>query len=967
MRRRSTAYRAEAALPPTRVVWWTSCTAMMLLLSVAWSGAVLDIPSFLGGVVDPASSTVRVAVASGVLIFLLVDSIYAYGRLRIERLARDPGPLLILAFKDYTGASGENSHTGERLQAAFQHHLLATRLRGITAIPSPGRATDFIHVIERAAESSPGIASVFMRLVRFLAPVSSYEVQCTMLGVDTLRREQGERPCTLLVELMRSPRAPLTPETFVARTWEQAVEAAAEWTASVVLPRTRICQEPPWTLWQGQAIPVKLFSLFLRFQRDRDARRLDEAMEALHDALELDPNNLGLRLEKGKLEEQLGMPLDALATYSWIVGQAARRDRRLAYLWFGPPEIAWDTDGTSSSTPNSSAVASGEENGGSSDVPLRRRAWHFHPRGVPGLDVWHPVVYVARYRYCLLLGLGEALAEQWWMDSRITSGDGARACASHRRSARSAARGDAREVLRRRLLDRHGDRPGELARRLKEKDQKVTPAISLVSTPAHRFLSETAGNRNDTATLVADAAVFFTSLGVWEIEHLLAERSAVHLGPSTWRALRSVLPYRSLLLVLPRAILLKALCLHRLHRNDEDSNQSRKALVGRAAASMVFPLNEPVLEPDLRDLLSDGWPAKIEILERWIDKIMKPDRRRLGSWHEHYNVACVLSTLLESRSGGAGDADVARRIARAAVTELEKAVARGYSTAMSAESDWILNEDPDLDALRRTSAFEEFERIHLGLAEGRPSRGFGPVDWQQQTTLNYLLHNFAMANYRAWDERAKGELPIDGSLVASWCATEREDWGLVWDLVRDYDDWRTRLAVSRHMRERTGSRVDTEPRFSVKTLRSQISALAPRVASSTPGYVAVSQARDPAAVQSAIESVVTGSQARLRYLHLLFDNAPIHGGCRPLVEWVAEDIDKCRVGPSSVRSNQETPNFDPTTLQALWRRFSRRWAELAKVFDDGRPAPDTWTEYDAETTARARVDEFSQRLGDLSA
>lgn len=957
MRRRSTAYRAEAALPPTRVVRWISWMAVALLSSAAWSGAVLYRPSFLGGAADPASSTVRVAVASGVLIVGLVCFIYACGRWRIERLARNPGPLLILPFKDYTGASGENSHAGERLQAAFQHHLLATRLRGITAIPSPGRATDFIHVIERAAESSPGIASVFMRLVRFLAPISSYEVQCTMLSVDTLRHEQGEGPCMLLVELMRAPRAPLTPETFVARTWKEAVEAAAEWTAAVVLPRTRICQEPPWTLWQGQAIPVELFSSFLRFQRYRDARQLDEAMEALHDALELDPNNLGLRLEKGKLEEQLGMPLDALATYSWIVGQAARRDRRLTYLWFGPPEIAWDTNDTSSSAPNSSAAASGDEKGGSPDVPLRRRAWHFHPRGVPGLDVWHPVVYVARYRYCLLLGLGEVLAEQWWMDAGITSGDGARACASHRPSARSTARGEARELLRRRLLDRHGDRPGELARRLK--DQKVTGATSSVSTPARWFLSGTAGNREDIATLVADAAVFFTSLGVWEIEHLLTERSPVRPGPLVRRALGSVLPHRSLQLVLPRAILLKALCMHRLHIDDEDY-ESRKALVGSAAASMVFPLDQPVLEPDLRDLLGDGWPAKIEVLERWIDKIMKPDRRRLRSWHEHYNVACVLSTLLESRSGGDED-DVARRIARAAVTELEKAVTRGYSTAMSAESDWILNGDPDLDALRRTSAFEEFERMHLGLAEGRLLRGFGPVDWQQQTTIDYLLHNFAETNSHKWVKRADDGLPIDGERVAAWRETEREDWGLVWSLVRDYDDWRTRLNISRRIRERTDSRGDTGRGFSADILRSQISALAPLVASSTSGYVAVSQAREPAAVQSAIEAVVTGSRARLRYLHLLFDNAPINGGCRPLVEWIVEDINACLVGPSSVRSNQETPNGDPT--KAILR-FSQRWSELADVFDDERPAPDTWREYDAEKTARARVDAFSQHLRD---
>lgn len=874
MRRRSPAYRAEAALPPTEAARWTAQTVLLVILTAAWTGAVLYVPAFLGTAGDPTSATLRVVLASAVPVVLLVGAIHAFGRMRLERLARDPGPLLVLPFQDHADGSGPGSATGERLRAAFQRHLLATRLHGATAIPSPGRTTEFIHVIEKAADAAPGVASLFMRLVRWISPVSCYEVECTMLGDGAAPGPTG-RPCRLLVELTRAPRSSLTPETFVADDWDTAVARAAEWTAAMVLPRSRICRRPPWTLWQGQAVPVELFSAYLRFQRHRDARRLDEAMEAIHEAVQLDPGNLGLRLEKGKLEEQLGLPLDALATYGWIVGQAARRDRRLAYLWFGPPPV------DPPATPGSS------------------RSWHFHPRGVPGLDPWHPVVYVARYRYCLLLGHGWELAERWWPDVTAEQQRRTAQCRAARcRSARSTATDDARRMLSTRLVDRHAD----LASRLR--GGRIRDRTRPLLTDIAEFLGDGGAPVRDAGRLRHDTAIFLTSLGVWETEHLLAERPEIRFSPATLRALRSVLPHRALQLILPRAILLKALCLHRVHPGDPE-------LVRGAAASMVFPLDEPVLEPDLNDLLADGWPARVAVLERWIDKIMKPGRRHLGSWHEHYNVACVLAILLD---GGHPRAQ-ADHLAGAAVTELEKAVARGYGGTVSAESDWILNEDPDLDALRRRTEFEEFERMHLGLAEGRLLRGFGPVEWQRHATLDHLVHAFATHNATERQRSSSSSLT-----AAARLDVEERNWALVRALARDYGDWHARLTFARHVREVLAPcGAHREPVFSAEVLAAQVGAVAPLLVGRRASGWGV---RDPQSVQDAIEQVVASSRDRLDGLHALFD---------------------------------ERDPF-PTDAPELW-------GALAALFDDVTPAPPDWKGH--RSTVHARLATFSERVADV--
>src|SRR5689334_4368689 len=109
MRRRSTEDRPEAALPATEVARWTAVTVLLVALAVGWSAAVLYLPTFLGARTESTSGTMRVALSSGVPVALLVGAVYAVGRMRLERLARDPSPMLILPFRDYTGDVGSGA------------------------------------------------------------------------------------------------------------------------------------------------------------------------------------------------------------------------------------------------------------------------------------------------------------------------------------------------------------------------------------------------------------------------------------------------------------------------------------------------------------------------------------------------------------------------------------------------------------------------------------------------------------------------------------------------------------------------------------------------------------------------------------------------------------------------------------------------------------------------------------------
>jgi tetratricopeptide (TPR) repeat protein len=676
LRRRSPSYGPASDLPPARVLRWSALLALWAVSDGAWLLGLRLAPSRLLGAHsdDVAMTAVRGAIAIVVPVVLTTLAIYAHWRVCLERLASVPGPLLVYPIQDRSSGIGDEDGSSREttravvVRAMLQRRLLDTQLQRTTAIPSGGDSSDFLQVVETAGAKIEGFGGALLRLARFLAPVSSYEVRCSILDPLTVGKD---RPCVLLVELTRLPRVVVLSEIVYEESWPAATDRAGDWLVATVLPRTRRCVLPPWTLRRNLQIPVGLFRNYQEFRRHRDDGDYREALKALDLALTDDPTNLALWLDKGKLQEQMRDYLAALATYEGIIARAARLDRRLAYLRFGPP--------TRHKEPGS----------------ITDPRWH-DTRRAPGLDPRHPVVYTARYRYALLLGLGQEIAEQWY---------NAADSADHPYDA---------------LRHRFAETYREPAKHLRVQFPDIAaghPAGESSETLIESIFKPSGDNQCRYSE--ERMAVFLTSMGVWEVEHLIIERTGVFIAYRYSRDHREIIPDQSLRLLLPRVILRRALAMHRF--NKESGKEDDLSI---AESSMIYPIDEPVVEPALRRLLEDGWPADGAYLAEFIRTVMGWPRNSLRTWHVHYNAACNLATLLKGPGWEDKKSEKRQQVVRAIITELEKSMACGDLDYVASTSNWVGKLDPDLTEVRKEAQFKEFRRQFLGsdgTADPRPS------------------------------------------------------------------------------------------------------------------------------------------------------------------------------------------------------------------------------------------------------
>jgi hypothetical protein len=165
--------------------------------------------------------------------------------------------------------------------------------------------------------------------------------------------------------------------------------------------------------------------------------------------------------------------------------------------------------------------------------------------------------------------------------------------------------------------------------------------------------------------------------------------------------------------------------------------------------------------------------------------------RRFRFWHEHYNAACVFALPLLSARAAAGETN---EYARAAVRRLELATARADSAYLASRRDWLLSEDPDLKGLRTTTAFKNFEVMHLPASEVTPRR---PERVQQLESSRYvraLLVATAETWQATWHARGRSlGAPPEIRDVLGWFGDELAMWELVREVALDY-----RHAGTRH-------------------------------------------------------------------------------------------------------------------------------------------------------------------------
>lgn len=387
--------RSDAArIPGARGYVWAAvliaCLLWLgaLLVSAAspepWLTSLLRELGFLGpeGWLDRSWTALRTSpLALTIAAFLgLILGLYAARRLRLRRLAWRPGPIEVLDFAADAAASkalaGEGDARAEPKEAdvaagavappavalslLFRRRLAAVHLQSAESQPGAPQTHDFIQLLSGAVEDPKNVIKTIAGLLGSVVPSSAYRVSGTLL------RRPGPEPCGVAVQIVIAPRFVSPPLQAWGATWETAVERAAFEAAAYLLPRTAACRRPPWTGWSGTELPARLVERVTRATEAAQGRRLDVALDELHDALDADPRNLQLRLEIGAVQEQLALWLDAYATYDALL-QLAERDQ-----------------------------------------PIGLR-----PRAILAWRAERRLALVARYRRAVLLGFDERLARQW--------------------------------------------------------------------------------------------------------------------------------------------------------------------------------------------------------------------------------------------------------------------------------------------------------------------------------------------------------------------------------------------------------------------------------------------------------------------------------------------------------------------------------------------------------------------------
>jgi hypothetical protein len=174
----------------------------------------------------------------------------------------------------------------------------------------------------------------------------------------------------------------------------------------------------------------------------------------------------------------------------------------------------------------------------------------------------------------------------------------------------------------------------------------------------------------------------------------------------------------------------------------------------------------------------------------------------LRSWSEHYNAACIfaLPLLVDPIPGTAGDAERRRWLTQLAIRRLERAMACTDSAVIAGRRQWILSEDPDLDALRRDKAFKRFELSYLPSPARSPSRPRCVRRWEIAGYMDRLLAATAKRWETEWHSRGRA---LDGQpdvhRMLEWWEDERKAWNLVRSVAFNRRHWGARQDLVQRM------------------------------------------------------------------------------------------------------------------------------------------------------------------------
>ncbi|MFI7674608.1 hypothetical protein [Actinophytocola sp. NPDC049390] len=511
---------------------------------------------------------------------------------------------------------------------------------------------------------------------------------------------------------------------------------------------------------------------------------------------------------------------------------------------------------------------------------------------------------VARFRHALMLGHGDRIAAQWWLRERECGH------VPHW-NARQRQRGYLREMARRRF-DRYD--VGALVREECLPFTELTREEVLRTTELSTYTTE---QREERAAVLRQ---YLCTLGQYEFERLIADypRYSRWIRRVAQRDSANIVTLRGLQVSLIWAVLRRAMA------QAAAKTPIRYQRVWKWASS----------PPWLTGLLAEReWPATEKRLRRAIDALIP--RFGHASWHEHYNVACVCALpLLEPKERAVDDSRTPFR--KLAISHLHRAAAGSHSGYLAQRRSWLLYEDPDLESLRGTPEFRNFEMVTFSPTRPVPLRPRRTHVWELVSYQVGLIAGIARRMADLWASRAgqAGQV-VDGTPVdlGAWHALECGAWRQVARLSVSHRDWRTRHDADLFLAEELhdGHAAPGLPTFSQEGLYTRYA--------NAVGETALRDLRS--AMNDSIEMINEVSEKYIdncndrmaflaRALHEL-DRGPRDG---PRCDNAMGSVWSVAVRQSALLVGFDVTLTSPRAVGRLCRDRERLWTALADVFDD---------------------------------
>jgi hypothetical protein len=699
---------------------------------------------------------------------LLFAAVALIRRVYLAWLAYRPGPVLVVDFVDgrapdaalVPSASGNDTERTPPLasiEAVARTNQFREALSIVRLFPPRDDTTrssaQFLQLLRNPAMARTGLIDTIGGLVMFMRPTHAYRVTGMLQTRDTDQRTAPSMTCGITVQVTVLPGGTSGVRTYWAPTWERAVEQAANSVAAFVIPRSRAAKRPPWRSLRGLPLQAEVFDEFRTARLLLQERRYDEALASFAVVLRRHPGNLDLKMEVGAVQDRLGLFLDSLATYCDVV-------RRTSLV--------------------------GQRN----SLTLSRSRDHWLPRLRALLEkrrLTDP--FFARFRLASTLGMTPKISSQWLEDRDVGP-------------ERQRERIDIRHRVRTVMLDWYepnfndhhllGDYDmGELLN--VDEDREYYPEKPQSSTV--RIERTKVVKQEARATRGDPYSTAYRRLRLMvDLTFQVASRREIETLTDGFRWERLFV----------------------------GANLSRRSL---QVSGMLVEERIRAIEDELAALAGEGErrpPPDVDELRKSVDRTLHPPMRRSSrTWIDQYNAACVYAGALTGRltyrqirneQATVIFDDEEDSLAQHAIHRLEEAIRFADITFVADRQNWILSEDPDLDALRSHPLFRAFEARQFVTTGRRPPRPPNVHRYEASRHVQHLIRDSAAAMEARWRQRQPGAAHADVATLQRWMADEVRIWDAMADVALNARHYPARLHL---VREVNSTRLPAEPRLVV--------------------------------------------------------------------------------------------------------------------------------------------------------